>query len=961
MMNLTINLKDELPIGTLWLAFSRSKPIIQDGHRLENLSWRLWQRELKQNNRTLNLLINSIISLDPLQPITTSDQQSPSIDITPRPNSPPSQLHPPPKIINIAPTPPILASPAITPPTSSIITQPSLPTSAHQLPTLHQQLLLSPQQQEQQQQQPPSDSPSSSSYFTLQQPSRPSIDQHYSSGSNTSSSLATSPSIQAPPDNHLHQDHNKHIKQTVDRPKHTAHNLHPLPRRATSSTATFKHKRRPPVPTRLHSHQSTTRSVSPRLVQPYYCRRSSLPSSSPEQVQEPPKPLDPSHPTQLITSPSSVTHPHSSQNHPPQPSLAHDPDSQITLSAGYNSSGSLPSLVSPIIPETPNNSQVSAPFHVAEDGRIPDSLASSHTTGRSSAFMPSAPPPTPSQNGAPLPTTMSAGLKNKSKLIHHRGPLLPSTLPPINTSNAAPKKKAKFFIKEYEADDDNKTFSPTSFPAQPAVAQIAQGFTGTAVQPNQNTPPVITGEVGSAEKQAEKKVVQVKVEEEEEEEEGTDSDEWGSEYSDDETKEDDSRAQEQELEKKRKQEEYHRQLFAKKHFVQRNRSHDGSEDQPAPIRRAGLSMLFHPELNHLQHHPTSSSGAARQAGEPLGGPLRNQSAVELRRAGSSSSRKPGEGEGQGRASIGVIARPCSLIKSKSSVAVPVLAGQDPPVMVQRSPSSLSGNSSLRHRPPTRRNSAAPTAGPSTTANPQPPTRSLPHPAHQRHPSRLGGKPENIEYSEDSESNSEEGEGGSGGRDEERGKRAEQKRADQERRLGRLERRTGTNTEPIALGNSALLLANRPEPVAPPLSPRTTRRNMLANEMTESVRRNLLWERQIQGLALGVVPSRVEVNRSESLALGFRHHQHASNLPNSSTTTSTVDPSTSSSNNPIANPNQNPNNNNNNTGTTTATTTSTAAAAAATTSTQFRKTHLASLTNNNKEYRNFSKGFHRTGW
>jgi hypothetical protein len=68
---------------------------------------------------------------------------------------------------------------------------------------------------------------------------------------------------------------------------------------------------------------------------------------------------------------------------------------------------------------------------------------------------------------------------------------------------------------------------------------------------------------------------------------------------------------------------------------------------------------------------------------------------------------------------------------------------------------------------------------------------------------------------------------------------------------------------------------------------------------------------------------------------------------------------SSSNNPVANPNQNPNpnpNNNNNTATTTAT-----AAAAATTSTQFRRTHLASLTNNNKEYRNFSKGFHRTGW
>ncbi|EFP80478.2 uncharacterized protein PGTG_06434 [Puccinia graminis f. sp. tritici CRL 75-36-700-3] len=330
-MNLTINLKDELPIGTLWLAFSRSKPIIQDGHRLENLSWRLWQRELKQNNSQNSQPTHQLHHLT--RPTTAHNTF----------RSTPHQLSPHP-----------LAQ------SSLIITTHISPSAS--LHSTNNWLLSPPATENNNNNSLPSDSRSSSSYFTLQQPSRPSIDQHYSSGSNTSSSLATSPSIQAPPDNHLLQDHNKHIKQTVDRPKHTAHNLHPLPRRATSSTATFKHKRRPPVPTRLHSHQSTTRSVSPRLVQPYYCRRSSLPSSSPEQVQEPPKPLDPSHPTQLITSPSSVTHPHSSQNHPPQPSLAHDPDSQITLSAGYNSSGSLPSLVSPIIPETPNNSQVSAPL-----------------------------------------------------------------------------------------------------------------------------------------------------------------------------------------------------------------------------------------------------------------------------------------------------------------------------------------------------------------------------------------------------------------------------------------------------------------------------------------------------------------------------------------------------------------------------------------------------------------------
>jgi hypothetical protein len=60
---------------------------------------------------------------------------------------------------------------------------------------------------------------------------------------------------------------------------------------------------------------------------------------------------------------------------------------------------------------------------------------------------------------------MSAGIKNKSKSAQHRGPLLPSALSPINTTNPNGKKKAKFYIKEYEADDD-KPLSPTSFPTQ---------------------------------------------------------------------------------------------------------------------------------------------------------------------------------------------------------------------------------------------------------------------------------------------------------------------------------------------------------------------------------------------------------------------------------------------------------------------------------------------------------------
>ncbi|GAA98779.1 hypothetical protein E5Q_05467 [Mixia osmundae IAM 14324] len=40
-------------------------------------------------------------------------------------------------------------------------------------------------------------------------------------------------------------------------------------------------------------------------------------------------------------------------------------------------------------------------------------------------------------------------------------------------------------------------------------------------------------------------------------------------------------------------------------------------------------------------------------------------------------------------------------------------------------------------------------------------------------------------------------------------------------------------------------------LAPPQTPRTTRRNMLAAELSESMRRNLLWERQIRNRAFGI--------------------------------------------------------------------------------------------------------------
>ena len=80
--------------------------------------------------------------------------------------------------------------------------------------------------------------------------------------------------------------------------------------------------------------------------------------------------------------------------------------------------------------------------------------------------------------------------------------------------------------------------------------------------------------------------------------------------------------------------------------------------------------------------------------------------------------------------------------------------------------------------------------------------------------------------------------------------------------------TAMATVPIPLGHPY----NLPAP-APPMTPRTTRRQMLATELSESLRRNLLWERQVSKLNLttgarrgGLLGSRLQpmtaVNPSE---------------------------------------------------------------------------------------------------
>ena len=71
-----------------------------------------------------------------------------------------------------------------------------------------------------------------------------------------------------------------------------------------------------------------------------------------------------------------------------------------------------------------------------------------------------------------------------------------------------------------------------------------------------------------------------------------------------------------------------------------------------------------------------------------------------------------------------------------------------------------------------------------------------------------------------------------------------------------------NPTPIPLGHPY----NLPPPAAP-MTPRTTRRQMLATELSESLRRNLLWERQVSKVNLAAVKRSASGGGSRHNALG----------------------------------------------------------------------------------------------
>ncbi|BGO89968.1 hypothetical protein NBRC10512_001952 [Rhodotorula toruloides] len=119
-------------------------------------------------------------------------------------------------------------------------------------------------------------------------------------------------------------------------------------------------------------------------------------------------------------------------------------------------------------------------------------------------------------------------------------------------------------------------------------------------------------------------------------------------------------------------------------------------------------------------------------------------------------------------------------------------------------------------------------------------------ANGRSKSFLKGKPEHVEL----ESSSDEGEG-YGGRGPPVAEREEEEEGSSEYE--------DVDADAEAKAAAAAALARRQreleEVVAPPQTPRTTRRAMLATELSESLRRNLLWERQTRNRIMGGMPRR----------------------------------------------------------------------------------------------------------
>lgn len=475
------------------------------------------------------------------------------------------------------------------------------------------------------------------------------------------------------------------------------------------------------------------------------------------------------------------------------------------------------------VPATPANSQASSAF--------PEAQSEASSAGYPAGF-PHAPPPTPARQGAPLPTTMSAKSTREGDQPRQ-----------VQQQQAAQQRqRANFFLPEKGDTDDEASLSPKSSksassfhaarrqidnaiaspiipPPPPPSLQNTQPSAPEVPATTKRSPPVANPEGSAVRPVIPEEPAEAEEEEEEDDEDGDyetesdESDEWGSEYTDSEAEE-----EAREADRKARQAAFQKELFAK-HAVQRNIQ----TEEGGGVKRAGLSMLFHPELRG-DSMPTRNQSAVELRPPPQRAPMRSNKTLSLKSdtngAGPSGTDRPASN----------FPRPQTLLQTKSSVALPVLAQQEPK-LTRISPTSRGAQGSsvrpsrLGAQPPTTNGPpAAPAAtAPLRRAGSAGPGAATGVPPAARQPSRLGARPADTEFSDDDDSDDEEA----------------APSAEQDERLAAVAAR------------QMVPPTTRPEPIAPPLSPRTTRRNMIANEMTESVRRNLLWERQMRAYAMGI--------------------------------------------------------------------------------------------------------------
>lgn len=230
-----------------------------------------------------------------------------------------------------------------------------------------------------------------------------------------------------------------------------------------------------------------------------------------------------------------------------------------------------------------------------------------------------------------------------------------------------------------------------------------------------------------------------------------------------------------------------------------------------------LTQLFKPSADDL--HVVDE--ARRRQARASAGLTRNFSAVGL--VNHSSQERTGHKEPQ-QPSVASSRR--VLQPSKSSVALPVMsyeAGDKfPEAQQQRS------NANGPATKPRRSLSPAPARGPAAPVQPR--RSSTGH--------RLGGRPENVDFSDDSDDSDE---------------AAAAPEQQQEEDVAFTPMKQAALAAAVARHQTSNQRGGAaPEPI--PQTPRTTRRNMLSTEMSESLRRNLLWERQSRQRLMGMPPS-----------------------------------------------------------------------------------------------------------